>query len=450
MAEVLAGSGPELAGTAAAPAEPKRGDARTWSFGKKVGFRWLFSFIVLFASPFPIDLLDVLSPGAPWVGDHYGALWTPLVTWVGKHLFGVDITWQLSGSGDTTFNYVQVLCFAVVATVATVVWSVLDRKRASYDRLHDWLRLYVRMYLGFAMLSYGFAKIIKQQFPYPRLSRLIQAYGDSSPMGLLWTFMGFSAPYNTFTGGAEALGGILLFPRRTALLGSLVSIGVLSNIVMLNLSYDVPVKLYSMSLLGLAIFLAAPDAQRLMDLFVRNRAVPAVELRPIFSGPRAHRAALVARTAFAALLVFLVMRQSRTMMAEFGDLAPRPSVYGIWNVEEETVDGVAHPPVLTDAGRWRRVVFDQTPWFGIQLMSDQRVRYSAEYDDPKGVVTLDKFGTENDKTVLHYVRPEHDRLELDGKVDGHQVHAVLRLVDTKGFLLLSRGFHWISEYPFNR
>jgi hypothetical protein len=39
--------------------------------------------------------------------------------------------------------------------------------------------------------------------------RLLKPYGESSPMGLLWTFMGYSTGYNLFTGGAEALGGLL-------------------------------------------------------------------------------------------------------------------------------------------------------------------------------------------------------------------------------------------------
>lgn len=43
-----------------------------------------------------------------------------------------------------------------------------------------------------AMVAYGMFKISPSQFPAPGLSRLVQPYGDSSPMGLLWTFMGVS------------------------------------------------------------------------------------------------------------------------------------------------------------------------------------------------------------------------------------------------------------------
>jgi hypothetical protein len=30
------------------------------------------------------------------------------------------------------------------------------------------------------------------------------------------------------------------------------------------------------------------------------------------------------------------------------------------------------------------------------------------------------------------------------------IHAELTLVDPNSFLLVTRGFHWIQEFPFNR
>lgn len=69
------------------------------------------------------------------------------------------------------------------------------------------------------------------------------------------------------------LSGVLLFFPVTSLLGALISIGVLSHICALNFCYDVPVKLFSLHLLCMGIFLAAGDAGRLAALFLQNRAV---------------------------------------------------------------------------------------------------------------------------------------------------------------------------------
>jgi len=264
-----------------------------WSAAQRFGFRWLFGYVLLFALPYPFDLLPRVGP---WLDDVFAAPFTPLVPWVGKHVFGLDITILPNSSGDTTFNYVQIFCAAVLALAGAAVWTALDRHRTEYRRLHVWLRAYVRLFLGGTMCGYGMSKIIQSQFPAPVLGRLLQPFGDATPMGLLWTFMGASPLYNLFTGLGEFVGGLLLFSRRTTLLGSLLCIGVLANVVALNLAYDVPVKIFSMHLLALSVLLAAPDARRLADLFLRNRAVAPAELPRLLAPPLGHRLALIGRT----------------------------------------------------------------------------------------------------------------------------------------------------------
>ena len=44
----------------------------------------------------------------------------------------------------------------------------------------------------------------------------------------------------------------------------------------------------------------------------------------------------------------------------------------------------------------------------------------------------------------------HTTLRLILTMDGETIQAKLRRADEKSFLLTSRGFHWINEYPFNR
>lgn len=60
--------------------------------------------------------------------------------------------------------------------------------------------------------------MIPTQFPTPTADKLMQPYGESSPMGILWTFMGSSTAYTIFAGTAgEVLAAIpLLFPSDDA------------------------------------------------------------------------------------------------------------------------------------------------------------------------------------------------------------------------------------------
>ncbi|MGA3043966.1 MAG: hypothetical protein ABSF54_24595 [Bryobacteraceae bacterium] len=55
----------------------------------------------------------------------------------------------------------------------------------------------------------------------------------------------------------------------------------LVNVFALNMSYDVPVKLFSFHLFLMAVFLAAPDLPRLANVLVFNRAAPAAPATPL-------------------------------------------------------------------------------------------------------------------------------------------------------------------------
>ena len=117
-------------------------------------------------------------------------------------------------------------------------------------------------------------KAIPLQMGEPSLTRLLEPYGNFSPMGVLWASIGASFPYERFAGGAELLASVLLFIPQTALLGALVALIDSIQIFALNMTYDVPVKLFSFHLILLSTFLLAPDIRRLLGVFVFNRPVP--------------------------------------------------------------------------------------------------------------------------------------------------------------------------------
>jgi hypothetical protein len=249
-------------------------DAPRWSLATRIAFRFVFCFFLLSFLPFPLDLI-------PWVGGAWRKVWTPLVAATGTAVFGVTADATFNGSGDKLFHWIQLFVIVALSVIATLVWSVAQRKAISHPRLHAWFRVYLRFALAVSMISYGAFKVIPSQFVAPSLDRLVQPFGDASPMGLLWTFMGASAAYTIFTGIGELTAGLLLTMRRTVLLGALVTAGVMTHVVMLNFAYDVPVKIYSSQLLLGALVIAAPDARRLFDFFLRTPEGPLFSQRKL-------------------------------------------------------------------------------------------------------------------------------------------------------------------------
>jgi hypothetical protein len=206
---------------------------------------------------FGIPTLDTLPPIRP------------VVFWTAAHVFGIKspLVYMGSGSGDKTLDWVFSFCVLVFAALVAGIWSVLDRKRASYVTLHKWFRLFIRFSLAGQMILYGLLKVIPVQMVFPALTTLIQPYGQFSPMGVLWSSIGASPAYETFVGFAETLGGVLLGVPRTAMLGALICLADLIDVFLLNMTYDVPVKLFSFHLILMALFLLAPEFRGLANSF---------------------------------------------------------------------------------------------------------------------------------------------------------------------------------------
>jgi hypothetical protein len=411
-----------------------------WHPFTRTAFRFAFVYLVLYNLPFPFGAIPYLDKVAEW----YGLLWNWLVPRLARAAFNKDVSTVFNGSGDRTFDFLFVACLLLIALVITIIWTLLDRKRLSYPTLYRWLDVYIRFSLGTAMIGYGAFKVISSQFPPPTLDRLMQSYGDSSPMGLLWTFMGASEPYTMFVGAAEMIAGILLFPRRTRTLGALMSVGVLSNVVALNFSYDVPVKLYSSHLLAMAVFLLLPDVRRLMNFFILNRPVESVRLQPLFSRTLLQRGAAVVGSLFLITVVLVSLNQSYEQRSV---VIQRSPLYGDWAVENFSLAQTT--PTTTDQ-QWQHVIFDSVGRTFVQTAADAHQRLFTELDQEKRTLTFHKRDDPGWNSVLTYEQVSPEVITLTGTINGSQMTARLHRVEQRKFLLTDRGFHWINEFPFNR
>ena len=396
-----------------------------WSAATRVAFRFTFVFLFVFLPVFAWLVIETISA------------WDPIIKVIARSLFGVKADVLPANSGDTTWNWVQLFLIVGFAVAATLIWSVVDRRAVSYPRLYRWFRVYVRFALAATLIMYGSIKVFPVQFPAPSVDRLMTPIGDASPMGLLWAFMGASVAYNIFSGIGEVAAGLLLTTRRTTLAGALLAAAIMIHVAALNYMYDVPVKIFSSLMVFMTLVLIAPDAKRLASFFF----APA-------PAPRAERWKIALRTALVLAFVGYTFGGAAKRLQERDDPAQRSPLYGIWNVEEMKVDGVPRPPLLSEETRWRRFVFDDRRFMAIQLVSDHRDRYTIDLHDR--AFTLGKRDDPAFKASFQYVRPDPGTLIVDGAMEGKKLYARLRRADDREFLLTSRGFHWISEYPFNR
>jgi len=417
---------------------------QAWSFARKLGFRFAFLYWLLYGLPFPLS--DV--PWTGWITGPYSSGMDALMLWSGRHLLGIEreIPTAPTGSGDTTLAYVYLVCEIAIAVCGALVWSLLDRRRAHYTRLAGWLWAYVRLLLATALIAYGSYKVIPSQFPKPSLDRLAQPFGEASPMGLLWTFMGVSAPYQMFTGTGELLGGVLLFARRTAVLGALVATAVMAQVVMLNLAFDVPVKLYSVHLLAMALFLLLPHARNLFDQFVLGRPAAAFGRARLLERPLWHRTALVLRTAFLGYFSWQVLHTSLDGYRSYA-VPPSSPFDGVWRVASFSAEPDGTTPDPSEP--WTELVVGNSMRVGVTHASGTYERLQLALEEGTKL-TLTRRGDPGWQAELTYEMPTPERLSWTGMMDGRSVRIDFERRAGRSYLLETRGFHWINEVPFNR
>ncbi len=419
-----------------------------WSFTQKFLFRFFAAYFFLYIFPFPAGDIPFLDFLYSW----YQILWELIVPWTGKNILHISypITVKPNGSGDTTFNYVQLFLFAVFALIAAITWSMADRKRKSYDRSLYWLMVYVRYYLAFTMMGYGFYKIIKTQFPFP-FYHLTQTFGESSPMGLLWNFMGYSTAFNLFTGLAEAIGGFFLLFRKTTTFGALFCMTVLTNIVAMNFCYDVPVKLFSSNLLLMAIFIAVPDMTRLINFFFKNKAVPAKNIQPKFYKRWMKITWVSVKILFIGSVLYSTITGAWEGYTIYGDEATQKKpLFGIYNVTKFVVNNKPLLPLATDTSQWKQLNVTSDKYATIKMMNDSLKNFNFIVSPVTKTVKVSEFSDQDDKSILDYSNPDSTHLILTGKIKEDSVYIEMKKVDIKNMRLIKRGFHWINEYPYNR
>jgi hypothetical protein len=412
-----------------------------------VAFRFGVVYLGLYALATQIAGGLFLIPGAPLPA--LGTVWPlrPFTEWWADRVFGVTAPLVAGNSADTLFHWVQLSWLLVAAVVLTAAWISLDHGPGAVrrdDRLRTWFRLFLRLALAAQMFYYGMAKVVPSQFPPPGLVTLVEPVGASSLSDLLWTFVGAALPYQLFTGSAEVLAGALLLTPATATAGALLALADMAQVLVLNVAYDFGLKQLSFHLLIMAAVLLAPETRRLAAALA-GRAVGPSTQRALFATARANRTAVWLQLALGLyLLLSFAALSRRYWYTEGGGGAPRSPLYGIWNVEQLSIDERVQEPALNDYDRrWRRVIFDTPRVAVFQRTDDSLAHYTVSIDQEGGTLSLRKRTSTAWAGSFRIERPAADRLTLDGDMDGHRIRIRLALVELDTFRLLRSTFRWV-------
>jgi len=243
---------------------------------------------------------------------------------------------------------------------------------------------------------------------------------------------------------------LLLLWRRTATLGALAAAGVMANVVVMDFCFDVPIKLYAVQLLTLALALAAPGLRRILAAAL-GHAVPALAPRPRRAAwfEWLRRAMPVIALANFAWSLYPEIDRSRARDAH------KHALYGAWAVETFSLDDVVRPPLLTDGERWRKLLINANGLW-IAPMTGERAPARLVVDEAAHTMTVtpgDGYSTARRDGAKPPLGPDEvwrytyadDVLVIEAAHAGHRLRATLRREPPPR--LFSREFRWVHEMP---
>lgn len=424
-----------------------------WPLPKKILFRFFFIYFLLYVSPW--SWVGIL-PGVNYLLGFYYNVVEALTTKANFYFFQVfnikNVHPVSNGSGDTSYSWAQNYLFLSIAAIGCIIWTILDRKRKGYRQLNYLLCLLIRYNLVLIAFVYGFNKILYMQMPFPLLSQLATPLGDLLPMRFSWLFIGYSTSYQIFSGVMEVVAGSLLLWRRTATMGVLVATAVFVNVMMLNLCYDIPVKLFSMNLVLMCLYLLANEYERIACFFVLNRPAPVCT---VYHPPLTKKWMRVTRIVLKLLVLFIILRgfydnwkyfKENKMQAEIP-----PIKSGVYDVIRFAVNRATLAPLITDTLRWQDLIFEPGGMGSVKTSDTLfRRRYGRGYffykpDSIKHTLEFKKFPEDSIPIFsMNFLMPDSNTVRLWGKKQNDSLYVELKK-SNRHFQLAERQFHWLSE-----
>lgn len=164
---------------------------------------------------------------------------------------------------DYSSDSCSMLVLIIILLLTSLIFSFLIKKKWTKHFLL--ITEYVCViYISVILIKYGVDKIFKAQFPEPEPNILFTRFGNLDKDILFWSTIGASKIYNIIIGSIELFTGALLLFKRTQFLGSLLAIISFSQILIINISFDISVKLFSLILLLMSLFLVRKSGWELI------------------------------------------------------------------------------------------------------------------------------------------------------------------------------------------
>ncbi len=324
-------------------------------------------------------------------------------------------------SSDSKGLYIHVILLLAIAFLLTVMMrsKICDR---SYIRIEKLIRTIASYYLAFLLFKYGLDKFMKTQFYLPEPNILFTPLGKLDKDILFWSTMGSSYTYNIFMGFAEVIPAILLMIPKTRQAGAVIAIGVLMNVLAINMAFDISVKLFSAFLLLTSFYIAIPTFERLIN---RGNSSPSdTVIKPPTGNPLYRKIVL-------SIILLIMLCESLYPLAATqtwnDDQADRPYLHGAYeNLDKNS--------------EIRRLFVHRDGYLILQDRKDNFTDLKLHIDKNSKTFLLKDYDLRQTPVLYHFnERTGILRLDSDGKKSS------FKTINLKEVPVLKDHFHWTVD-----
>lgn len=362
-----------------------------------------------------------------------------LIGTAASSFFGIHLKETIVYS-DSTSMYVLLFLLFVLSLIISFLLSNIRKWRQHEKNILDFFSVLFCYYLILMLMKYGLDKVFKTQFYLPEPNTLYTPLGLIDKDLLYWTSMGTSRLYNIFTGSAEVLAALLLFFRRTRMAGLLLAAASLIHVAAINFGFDISVKLYSLFLLAISLYLLVPYCRRLYSFFfTRLEVFPALQ-----------QTGAVIKTRFLAVftkcfVMGLILFESLypyLKESNFNDdTSKRPYLHGAYEVRQ-MISGI---DTLTSSG-WpvKRFFVHRNGYLIFQDQQDRMQDYKLSFDTGKYEYILTDYKSHSTIARINYSEKD-SILILRFNQEGKEQQLTGKALDWRKLAVLKKSFHWTVD-----
>ncbi|GAB5527026.1 MAG: hypothetical protein Roseis2KO_48980 [Roseivirga sp.] len=414
-----------------------------WTPLKSFLLRFSFLYWVFYIFPYGFEYLNWLTPDdiSPWTG---------ITQWFGESFLGWTFNPDRLAKGfDSKYDFARFMLCGALSLILATVWSFIDAlKRWQYNaRLNSLLRTILRYHVGFTLFLYGIAKVYLYQFGYMGLDRMDGEVGNNSPMGFLWLFMSYSPTYNIGTGLIEMVGGVLLLFRRSTLLGAIVCFVAMANVVLIDIAYDVTVKMFAIHLMLMVMVLLLDDAKRLLYVLVLNKATKASK-EPSLINPKYRIPGYVLKTLLIGYILIATLQFSGEIRS--GRIANQEQavLHSKYVVDQFIINSDTLAPLRGDTTRWDQLMVGSSyspTRMTVKDMAGGVKAYIYEADTIRKSFIFYSRRDSTDRYEMRYIQPSEKQFIMDGIHKGDSLHVEMSIFSREDYRLGGGKINWVRD-----